>query len=181
MVNPYTLPVLGGSLLAAVALGVHLGESSVGLIHPIHFQGPALHPRDRGAAIDESRLPPPAPAYGELYGWEAGTAARAADCGDCEALSARAAYARDYSAEVPWFGAPAEPRAIDYGEAAAGHAAADEMAADEFAGPKHPVMRYASYPIAADEVSAAADEAPELADETSEFAKDPDPAESYPQ
>ncbi len=172
MVNPYTLPVLGGSLLAAVALGVHLGESSVGLINPIHFQGPAVHPRDRGAALDESRLPPRAPAYGELYGWEAGAAARAADCGDCEALRVRAAYAHDYSAEVPQFGGPVEPRFVEPGEADDAPIVLDGMAAGEAAGPKHPVMRYASYPIAAEEVRAAADV-------PSEFAKDPSAAEPY--
>jgi hypothetical protein len=49
MTSPFALPVLGGSLLAAVALGIHLGESSIGQINPLYFQGPAVHPRDRGA------------------------------------------------------------------------------------------------------------------------------------
>ena len=90
MLNPFTLPALGGALLGAVVLGIHLGESAVGLIDPIHFQGPAVHPRDRGAAIDETALSAPQRTpYHELYGWEEGRLARAADCGDCEALRAR--------------------------------------------------------------------------------------------
>ena len=156
MINPLTLPMLGGSLLAAVALGVHLGESSVGLIHPIHFQGPALHPRERGAAIDESRLPPRAPAYGELYGWEQGDAARAADCGNCEALQARAAYAQDYSAEVPYFGGPEEQaRAADVRDAADAHVALVEelRGAEEIVRPKPPIARYAYYPVVAEEIA----------------------------
>jgi hypothetical protein len=40
MQSPFTLPILGASLLAAVAFGVHLGESSIGLIKPIYFQEP---------------------------------------------------------------------------------------------------------------------------------------------
>lgn len=102
MHSPFTLPALGASLLVAVALGVHLGESSVGLINPIYFQGPALHPRDRGAAIEEGSLHRSQTAYADLYGWQQGHAARAADCGNCEALRARDAYA--YSAQVPYFG-----------------------------------------------------------------------------
>src|SRR5688572_27904464 len=56
MPSLFTLPVLGGSLLAAIAFGVHLGESSIGLINPIYFQAPPLHPRERGVAIDEASL-----------------------------------------------------------------------------------------------------------------------------
>ena len=99
MNSPFTLPVLGGSLLAAVAFGVHLGESSISQINPIYFQGPPLHPRDRGAAIDESTLHRAPPIQMALYGWEQGHAARAAECGDCGVRSAPV-----YSARVPYFG-----------------------------------------------------------------------------
>ena len=81
MLNPFTLPALGASVLVAIALGVHLGESSVGLINPIYFQGPPLHPRDRGAAIEEGSLHRSQTAYADLYGWEQGHAARAAGPG----------------------------------------------------------------------------------------------------
>lgn len=167
MIGPYTLPTLGGALLAAVALGVHLGESAIGLINPIHFQGPALHPRDRGAAIDESRVTPRPPAYSGLYGWEEGAVARAADCGDCEALRARAAYARDYSAEIPYYGGPAEVVVADAGAGDAGvepvlvyEAAAEAEAVTQAAPVKPPVARYAYYPVTADEAAEPAEEPP---------------------
>jgi hypothetical protein len=85
-------PAVGGSMLAAAALGIHLGESAIDLIHPIHFQGPAVHPRDRGAAIDPDQLAARGTAYRDLYGWDEGRLAMMADCGDCDALRARDAF-----------------------------------------------------------------------------------------
>ena len=103
MLNPFSWPVMAASLLGAVVAGLQLGQSSVSLINPIYYQAPPLHPRLRGAAIDESTLNrTPEPAYAQLYGWEQGQTARVADCGNCEALRARDAYA--YSAQVPYFG-----------------------------------------------------------------------------
>jgi len=159
MINPFTLPALGGALLAAVALGVHLGQSAIGLINPIYFQGPAVHPRDRGAALDESALPSRPPAYGELYGWEQGQSARAADCGDCAALRARDAYA--YSAQVPYFGGPPEVRAGDVRDSVAVHVGIPEaaMSAGEAVEPPEPapapapVLRYAHNPVAAEQAA----------------------------
>ncbi len=160
MPSPFTLPILSGSLLAAVALGVHLGESSVGLINPIYFQEPPLHPRDRGAAIDERSLNRAQPVAAELYGWEQGHAARAADCGNCDALRARDAYA--YSARVPYFGSGGAVR-VAVAEAR------DELG-DRFAevpeelSPRHAdVERYAYYPV--NEEAATRAEAKEPADE----------------
>ncbi|MGZ8283482.1 MAG: hypothetical protein ACXWUN_11125 [Allosphingosinicella sp.] len=110
---------MGASLLAAVATGIHLGESAVSMINPVYYEGPALHPRERGAAIDESMLSAARPAAPQLYGWEQGYAQRAADCGgDCGAPAARDAQA--YSAEVPYFGGherPAEPDGYPAGAA----------------------------------------------------------------
>jgi hypothetical protein len=104
MTNPFALPILGGSLLAAVAAGIHLGESAVSMIDPVHFRGPAVHPRDRGAALDErallaSRAPAP-----RLYGWEEGHAARArmAGCDGCAVFDDGDSGV--YSAVVPYFG-----------------------------------------------------------------------------
>ena len=111
MTNPMALSVLGVSLLAAVATGIHLGESAVSMINPVHFEGPAVHPRDRGAAIDERRYHgarPPAP---QRYGWEQGYAARAADCGNCDGPATRDAQA--YSAVVPYFGDREAPTESD--------------------------------------------------------------------
>jgi hypothetical protein len=160
MHSPFSLPVLGVSLLAAVAFGVHLGESSVGLINPIYFQAPPLHPRDRGAAIDERRLEQDGPVYAQLYGWEQGYAARAADCGNCEALQARDAY----SARVPYFGSGGELRAAvtqarsNLGES---FAEAPEIVVHRPA----EVERYAHYRISEDQAEAEASPEPELAAE----------------
>ena len=150
MTSPFALPVLGGSLLAAVALGIHLGESSIGQINPLYFQGPAVHPRDRGAALDESNLPAPArPAYRDLYGWDEGDAARAAECDDCGRRHARSAHA--YSAEVPYFGSREDLRsAVREARADLG----EDFAAtpDQFGVSTAPVLRYAYYPITEEEV-----------------------------
>jgi hypothetical protein len=62
----------------AVGIGVQMGESAIGEINPIHFQGAAPPVR----AIDPAALPPPATsAYAQAYGWEQGNAARQADGG----------------------------------------------------------------------------------------------------
>lgn len=149
MLNPFTLPALGGSILAAVVAGIHLGQSSISLINPIYFQGPALHPRERGAAIEERSLAAQPPADGQLYGWEKGRAARAADCRDCEALQARDAYA--YSAEVPYFGSREELRAADAQRPAAQPSheefAVEPIPVEEIVDPRSPVLRYAYYPV----------------------------------
>jgi hypothetical protein len=152
MSHPLTLPVLGASLLLSVAGGIHLGESTIGLVNPIYFQGPALHPRDRGAAIDESRLPIRGPVYRELYGWEEGYAARAADCLDCEALAARDAFA--YSAIVPYFGS-----GPDYRTTVSERAEPDSQYAKLIVPPSEEpsvrseelVVRYAYYPVEAEQ------------------------------
>lgn len=138
MTSPFAFPVLGLSLLAAVLGGVHLGESAIGLINPIHFQGPIVHPRDRGVAIEEPVVTARAPAFHQLYGWEEGHAARAADCGDCEALAARDRHA--YSAEVPWFG-PEPDRPAE--------AAADVRFAEEVPAPdaRSRIHLYAHFPV----------------------------------
>ncbi len=144
MPSLFTLPVLGGSLLAAIAFGVHLGESSIGLINPIYFQAPPLHPRERGAAIDEASLHRAAPPALDLYGWEQGHAARAAECGDCSV--------RDvvYSARVPYFGSRSDVHVAV--------ADARELMGERFAevpedvAPRaSQVERYAHYQIEADE------------------------------
>ena|SRR5688572_15957562 len=173
MHSPFTLPALGASVLVAVALGVHLGESSIGLINPIHFQGPPLHPRDRGAAIEEGSLHRSQTAYADLYGWEQGHAARAADCGDCDALRARDAYA--YSAQVPYFGGREGLRAAvvqardDLGERFA-------EVPEDLSPRVSQIERYAYYPVTEEEgieMALAAEDA-EFADETDSDGKKSD-------
>ena len=168
MPNPFSLPILGASLLGAVVVGLHLGESSIGLINPIYFQAPPLHPRERGAAIDEASLQSRGPAYSQLYGWEQGYAARAADCGNCEALEARDAYA--YSARVPYFGGrEGLSRHVRQARADLGDQFAEvpEEAASRFAAAE----RYAHYAISEDEAEPEA-EMLTAADEAG-FDKDP--------
>jgi hypothetical protein len=155
MVNPFTLPALGGSVLVAVALGIHLGQSSIGLINPIYFQGPAVHPRDRGAAIAETRVRPRVVAATQLYGWADGVAARAEDCRNCAAIEARDAHAapeiHGYSAEVPYFGSREERQRVDLQDEAelrALEAVAERVQAEEAAAAKvTPAVRYAYYPV----------------------------------
>jgi hypothetical protein len=131
-----------------VAFGIHLGESSIGLINPIYFQAPPLHPRERGAAIDESTLSQRTPdPYAGLYGWQQGQAALAADCGDC------AVRYRDhsaYSARVPYFGSSGDLRRVvvhvrqelgdDFAEAPQDMSLRDRN-----------IERYAHYPVTLDE------------------------------
>jgi hypothetical protein len=157
MPSPYTLPILGASLIAAVVGGIHLGESAIGLINPIHFQGPAIHPRDRGAAIYESRIDSPEPAFASLYGWDEGNSARDLDCGGCEAIAARDAYAyaepvRVYrGAESDW---AAEPVVYYQEEKGVGGPEEEESGYDSDL--KERVLRYAYYDVAAPEEPAEA-------------------------
>jgi hypothetical protein len=60
----------------AVGIGVQMGESAIGSINPVHFQGAA----PPVAAIDPNAPPPPAPpSYADGYGWQQGYAARQAE------------------------------------------------------------------------------------------------------
>jgi len=60
----------------AVGIGVQMGESAIGSINPIHFQGAA----PPVAAIDPNAPPPAtAPTYADAYGWQQGDAARQAE------------------------------------------------------------------------------------------------------
>lgn len=154
MANFITLPALGVALFVAAGTGVYLGESSIGLIKPVYFQGPAIHPRDRGAALDPNAIRAREPAFSDLYGWVEGDAALVRDCGDCEALRARDAHV--YSAVVPYFGSTGEVRL-------ASREAVEEPQADYEAPVSRAseaaarIQRYANYPVSADESSAEAD------------------------
>lgn len=91
--HPYALPALGAALLMAGVVGVQLGESAVAEINPIYFQGAAVHPRDRGAALDPQAVEPAEAGYAQAYGWDAGNAARIADCDGCDVLTPYEAFA----------------------------------------------------------------------------------------
>lgn len=123
------IPAFAALILGGMAGGVALGESAIDQINPIYFQGAAVHPRDRGAALDPNALPAQGPSFADHYGWEEGQAARAADCFGCPAIAARDAYAEapaiQYAvAETAWSEAPApyapeaEPAPPEQAEAA---------------------------------------------------------------
>lgn len=83
MAHPLKLPALGALAIAAAAFGLHLGESAVADINPVHFQGPAVHPRDRGAALSDLPQAPIQSEFALAYGWDQGANARTADCPGC--------------------------------------------------------------------------------------------------
>jgi hypothetical protein len=113
MASPSALISLGVGSVVAVMFGVTLGNSAISHINPLYFQGAAVHPRDRGAAVD-----PNAPAvipnrYEQLYGFAQGQQARAADCVGCTfALPAIPTEAAVQAASAPYFGSR-EERARD--------------------------------------------------------------------
>lgn len=152
MASPLTLPAMGIAGFLAVIAGIQLGNSAVSAIDPVYFQGPALHPRDRGAALDEreleaARLARRAVAYNELYGWDEGRAARLADCQGC---SLTRVAAGDYSAVVPYFGSRAERRADEArerNEIDALYAQREEEAARRREARIDHVARYADFPV----------------------------------
>ena len=143
-----TLPAFGALLLAAAAFGVHLGESAIAQINPLYFQGAAVHPRDRGAAVSEADIMPAGTRFADFYGWEEGQQARTADCVDCSALGARDAYAagevRFAVIETDW---QIEAQPASYAEPPAEAAPAGEQG---FAVQSAEVERYADYPIEAE-------------------------------
>jgi hypothetical protein len=81
--NPNRWAGLGLAVIVAAIVGIQLGESAIAGINPLYFQGAAVHPRDRGAAIDPATVPPPANPPFRGYGWDEGNRARLAACPDC--------------------------------------------------------------------------------------------------
>lgn len=142
----------------AVVGGIQLGESAVAEIDPIHFQGPAIHPRDRGAAIEEPLPPPARPRFAAYYGWAEGQAARAQDCGGCDAIAARDAYAEP----AVVFEEPLPPPRVwrgnrgDYVMTVVEPETLEEEP-DAFLAEHEDVVRYASYPISSEEAAPPAD------------------------
>jgi hypothetical protein len=76
MINQGSLWPILGVLALGVGAGVQLGESAVGDIDPVHFQGAAPPPR----AVAAPAPVPPSP-YVQATSWEQGQAARTADSG----------------------------------------------------------------------------------------------------
>jgi hypothetical protein len=88
-------PLLGAVIVGAAAIGAHMGESAIAQINPLYYQGAAVHPRDRGAAVDDVMRPSQAERFADHYGWAEGQTARLADCIDCAALTARDRFAAE--------------------------------------------------------------------------------------
>ncbi|MGQ0661179.1 hypothetical protein [Sphingosinicella sp.] len=155
MVSPASLIALGAGGVVAVIFGVSLGNSAISQINPLYFQGAALHPRDRGTAVDPNAPTVIPNRYEQLYGFTQGQRARAVDCVGCTfAPPAMPTEAGVYAASAPYFGSreerardeARERQAIDAGylqrleDAAARRAALEE------------VRRYSSYRVSEDEV-----------------------------
>lgn len=150
------LAAFGAVTIVAGAFGAHLGQSAIAGINPIHFQGAAVHPRDRGAAVPEM-LEAQAASFSDGYGWEQGRAARAEDCGNCDSLAARDAFASGGEPvfavmETGWSNDPTPaayspaPQTDSADEAAAEPDPADQQMAQ--------IDRYSHYPLQAEPESA---------------------------
>jgi hypothetical protein len=143
-----------------------MGQSAIEQINPIYFQGAAVHPRDRGAAVPESIAGPRAPQFADHYGWEQGQEARNADCVDCPALQARDSHAGEVVFAVAETGWTAEPPRVQVERQAPPVAEPDAKPAAEeepagFIVEYAEVDRYAYYPVEeeqAEPVEAAAQE-----------------------
>ncbi len=154
MAHPLKLPALGALAVAAAAFGLHLGESAVADINPIHFQGAAVHPRDRGAALPDLPQAPIQSEYALAYGWDQGANARTADCPGCGPAVAPEYASRTqmgYQSDVDVALAPPSPaRAVER----------QEEAQSPFTTEYASVDRYAYYPIEEATADVAAEEEP---------------------
>lgn len=104
MVRAQTIAVGLAGVFGAMMLGLSLGNSALSQINPIHFQGAALHPRERGAAIDPDRPTVIPNTYEQLYGWSQGAHARAQACPGCTFDSPAAPAAEVQVASATHFG-----------------------------------------------------------------------------
>lgn len=142
MLRRHSNTVLGLSVAVFVAavIGVQLGESAIGAIHPAYFQGEPLPPR----AVDGRERPPIQPAYYQAYDWEQGAAARAIACGDnCGPPTPYDAYAY---AEVP----PVRVTRVTWNDEPPPPAEPDPWAPGQVSDePRAAVTRFADYPIEA--------------------------------
>ena len=155
MFNPTALLALGAGSIVAVMMGISLGNSSISQINPIHFQGAALHPRDRGAALDPNAPTVIPNRYEQLYGFAEGQQVRAIDCAGCTfGPPAMPTEPGVYAAAAPYFGSreerardeAREQREIDADyQRRLDEAAERRVAMDE-------VQRYAHYRVSEDEV-----------------------------
>lgn len=142
-----TWPAFGAVLLAAAAFGVHIGQSAIDHINPLYFQGPAVHPRDRGTVVTEASLEAQGPRFADLYGWDEGDAARTADCVDCDALAARDSYAGGVQLAVVESGWSAEVEPAALVDEPEGAVAAEESRDDGLVLQRAEIDRYLGFEI----------------------------------
>lgn len=155
VISPASILTLGVGGVLAVVFGVTLGNSAISQINPLYFQGAAVHPRDRGAAVDPNAPTVIPNRYEQLYGFNEGQQARALDCVGCTfgppAMPDRAIV---HSASAPYFGSREEQarddardrREIDaLYQARLDDAEARRRALDD-------VQRYTHYRVSEDEV-----------------------------
>jgi hypothetical protein len=113
VISPASIVTLGVGGILAVIFGVSLGNSAISQINPLYFQGAAVHPRDRGAAIDPNAPTVIPNRYEQLYGFAEGQQARAIDCVGCTfAPPAMPDRFMVQTASAPYFGSR-EERARD--------------------------------------------------------------------
>jgi hypothetical protein len=108
MLRAQTIAISLAGVFGAMMLGISLGNSALSQINPIHFQGAALHPRDRGAAIDPNRPTVIPNTYEQLYGWSQGAHARAVACPGCTFDPPAALPAEVQVASATYFGSREE-------------------------------------------------------------------------
>ena len=114
-IGSHQIAIASGALFAGAIAGISLGNSTVSAINPNFFHGPAVHPRDRGVALDPRelearRLARQASAYNEYYSWDEGQSALRLACANCRPVINRA---NAYQGVVPYFGSREEIAAED--------------------------------------------------------------------
>jgi hypothetical protein len=154
MVRAQTIAVALAGVFGAMMLGISLGNSALSQINPIHFQGAAIHPRDRGAAIDPNRPTVIPNSYEQLYGWSQGAHARAVECPGCTFDLPSALPAEVQVASVSYFGSREEQAQREARERREIDAAyeRDLAEAERRSEDMRRLARYADYRVSEDEV-----------------------------
>jgi hypothetical protein len=136
------LPVMTVMIVIAGAVGLQIGESAIGQIDPLYFQGSAPTPVD----VTRNGRAAPAPGYAQASGFAEGFAARAEDCAGCDVRPGAAAQP-SYRGEVLPDVSPtlAPPRAETIA------AIVDEEAPVQRSAESERVRRYIDYPVTDDQ------------------------------
>lgn len=135
------LPVMTVLTIVAGAVGLQLGESAIGQIDPLYFEGGREPLRD----VTKDPRPASASAFGQASGWAEGYQARAADCGGCDLAMAPTA-AVPAAPLYTYSDATIAPR-WDYADDAA---SGDEVRLERSLESAQ-VQRYLHYPVSADQ------------------------------